>query len=155
HFEPQNLPPSRAAAPSRAPSRAAGAESDSAALLELGSETAALLNLPRRPALEEFQACIHPDDRVTFDRALGTLVRTSSPVITRMRFAAQSGQPFALRLRYVAGTAFVRTIPLSDETTTDVFASVAASTARREARLSLASYATRDIVWEWEVASGV
>jgi PAS domain S-box-containing protein len=154
-FEPLNPPPLRAATPLRAPSRAASADSGSAALLELGSETLALLDLPRRPALEEFQACIHPDDRMRFDRALGTLVRTSSPVIARVRFTAQADQRFALRLRYVAGTAFVRTIPLSDGTATDVFASIAVSTARREARLSLASYATRDIVWEWEVASGI
>jgi PAS domain S-box-containing protein len=154
-FQPMNLPMPPVAAPARTPSRAAGGELASAALLELGSETAALVKMTRRPALEDFQACIHPDDRVTFDRALGTLVRTSSPVITRVRFiAAQSDVRFVLRLRYVAGTAFVRTIPLTEGSATDIFSSIAASTARREARLSLASYATRDIVWDWEVASG-
>jgi PAS domain S-box-containing protein len=154
-FNPINLPMPRIVTSSRTPSRAAGEELVSAALLEIGSETAALVKLPRRPALEDFQACIHPDDRLTFDRALGTLVRTSSPVITRVRFiAAQSDVPFILRLRYVAGTAFVRTIPFIDDAATDIFSAIAASTARREARLSLASYATRDIVWEWDVASG-
>jgi PAS domain S-box-containing protein len=154
-FQPLNSPFSRGATSSRAPSRAASAEAGSAALLELGSETVTLLDLPRRPPLEDFQACIHPDDRVTFDRALGTLVRTSSPVITHIRFAAVlPDHHFAVRLRYVAGTAFVRTIPLAEGASTDVFASIAASTARREARLALASYATRDIVWEWEVATG-
>jgi len=130
--------------------------SDTSALLELGSETAALLNLPRRPSLEEFLNRIHADDRVTFDRALGTLVRTSSPVVTRVRLiaAVASDERFVLRLRYVAGTAFVRTIPSPDRDVKDLVGAIAASTARREVRLSLASFATRDIVWEWEVASG-
>ena len=113
-----------------------------------------LLNIPRRPSLEEVLGRIHPDDRIAFDRALGTLVRTGSPVVTRVRFVTAAEQRFVLRLRYVAGTAFLRTIPSPDRDAKDIVGAIAANTARREARLSLASFATRDIVWEWEVASG-
>ncbi len=125
-------------------------------LLELGAETAEILSLQRRPRFEEFLARVHEDDRATVDHALGTLVRTSSPVITRARLRVKSNhhEPLILRLRYVGGVISVRTTRRAEDPSSEPLSVVAAATARREARLSLASYATRDIVWEWDVSTG-
>lgn len=125
--------------------------------IELEAAAAALLGLTAASPFPDLLARVHADDRASLLDAVDTALETLGPVTLRLRATCHDGVPrtIRLRLRHAQGLLQFVTTDVSETAAAsaeDPLARLREAQRRREQRLALAAVATRDVLWDWDVA---
>jgi signal transduction histidine kinase len=126
--------------------------------IELDGETAQLFSLPERCRAPDFLERTFLEDRPRIQRAFDSVSRTLCPVVARCRMvvAGHVQNCVTLRLCILLGNinvrvTEVRNFVIEKEESESPYARVNESLRRSETRLTLAYFASRDVVWDWYV----